>query len=105
MHPSIIQLGHRGNRPVLGSGSPVVDENRMPREGDRFEREGEPPPLEGLVGRPWLGVRFRCAGAYLRVFRAADGTEYRATCPRCARCVRFAVGEGGTNQRFFEVSC
>jgi hypothetical protein len=39
------------------------------------------------------------------VFRSGDAAEYRATCPRCARCIRFAVGEGGTDQRFFEADC
>lgn len=72
---------------------------------DTYERRGEPDHSASPGSRPWLGVRFRCAGAYLRVFRTADGSEYRATCPRCARCVRFAVGNGGTDQRFFEVSC
>lgn len=55
--------------------------------------------------RPWIGVRFLCAGAYLRVARNKDGTAYHAMCPRCGKRVRFRVGPGGTNQRFFEVSC
>ena len=78
----------------------------MPREGDRFERSDAPPAQEApCEARAWLGVRFTCAGAYLRAFKSPDGAEYRVTCPRCAKCVRFAVGEGGTNERFFEVSC
>jgi len=78
----------------------------MAREGDRFERSDAPAADEtAREARAWLGVRFTCAGAYLRAFKSADGTEYRVTCPRCAKCVRFAVGEGGTDQRFFEVSC
>jgi hypothetical protein len=56
-------------------------------------------------GRPWLGVRFACSGAYLRVYRNAAGTEYLARCPRCGKSVRFAVAPGGTGQRFFEVRC
>lgn len=55
--------------------------------------------------RPWLGVYFQCAGAYLRVLRNASGTGYLARCPRCSRTVQFRVGKGGTAQRFFEVSC
>jgi hypothetical protein len=77
----------------------------MGREQDTFEPQGAKPPPAAQQGRPWLGVRFRCAGAYLRVYRAPDAAEYRATCPRCARCIRFAVGEGGTDNRFFEVCC
>lgn len=68
--------------------------------------------VEGTVGetttksgRPWLGVRFACAGAYVRVFRSADGREYRTNCPRCGRSVVFRVGTGGTSERFFEVRC
>jgi hypothetical protein len=57
------------------------------------------------AGRPWLGVRFLCSGAYQRVYRNPAGTAYIATCPRCGRSVRFDVGPGGTSQRFFEVSC
>jgi hypothetical protein len=63
-------------------------------------------PAAGMgTGRPWLGVRFACSGAYVRVYRNAQGTEYLARCPRCAKCIRFRVGSGGTPQRFFEVSC
>lgn len=59
----------------------------------------------GDQARPWLGVRFTCAGAYIRVFRNAAGTGYAARCPKCGQCMNFRVGEGGTNQRFFQVSC
>ena len=55
--------------------------------------------------RPWLGVYFRCAKSYIRVFRNARGTGYLATCPKCGRCAKFRVGQGGSNNRFFEVSC
>lgn len=55
--------------------------------------------------RPWLGVRFACSGAYLRVYRNVQGDAYLARCPRCGQTVRFRVGEGGTGQRFFTVSC
>jgi hypothetical protein len=41
--------------------------------------------------RPWIGVRFLCAGHYLRVYRNKAGDAYLATCPRCARTVRFRV--------------
>ena len=54
---------------------------------------------------PWLGVKFVCAGAYLRVYRNRAGTAYTANCPKCGKCIRFRVGEGGSSQRFFEVSC
>ena len=55
--------------------------------------------------RPWLGVLFRCSGAYQRVYRNAVGTAYLARCPRCGKSVTFRVGVGGTRERFFEVHC
>ncbi len=56
-------------------------------------------------GRPFLSVFFKCANQYLRVYRVADGSGYRATCPKCGKRMNFVVGQGGTSQRFFEVSC
>jgi len=55
--------------------------------------------------RPWIGVQFACAKAYVRVYRNAQGTGYLAGCPKCGKRMRFRVGPGGTNKRFFEVSC
>ena len=55
--------------------------------------------------RPWIGVRFLCSGQYVRVYRNRAGDAYLAACPRCGRTVRFRVGEGGVQERFFEVSC
>jgi hypothetical protein len=72
---------------------------------DSFERTEGPATSPTAGERPWLGVRFACSGAYLRVYRNAAGTEYLARCPRCGKSVRFAVGPGGTGQRFFEVRC
>jgi hypothetical protein len=60
---------------------------------------------DGPKGRPWLGVRFLCAGTYQRVYQDRDGRGYTARCNRCGKCVRFRVGAGGTDRRFFEVSC
>jgi hypothetical protein len=56
-------------------------------------------------GRPFLQVMFTCANAYLRVYRSADAQRYLARCPKCGKEINFQVGEGGTNQRQFEVSC
>ncbi|MBL4698135.1 MAG: hypothetical protein JKX70_04810 [Phycisphaerales bacterium] len=66
-------------------------------------------PLETVTDlpgqRPWLGIQFTCAGAYQRVFRSSDGEKYLARCPKCGKSITFRVGDGGTNQRFFDVSC
>jgi hypothetical protein len=72
---------------------------------DSFESSDRAGLAPEPSGRPWLGVKFACSGAYLRVYRNAAGTEYLARCPRCGKSVRFAVGPGGTAQRFFEVKC
>ena len=62
--------------------------------------------VRGDIGpskRPFLSVHFACCGVYQRVYRDADGKAYRGRCPRCARAVTFAVGEGGTSARSFVV--
>lgn len=79
-----------------------------PNEADRPStpnldlREGDRSPEQG---RPWLQVWFRCSGQYQRVYRNARGELYIARCTKCGQSVRFAVGPGGTDRRFFEVSC
>ncbi len=67
---------------------------------------GTPNPSERtLAQRPWIGVLFTCSNEYLRVSRSPDASVYRARCAKCGRLVRFRVGEGGSDSRFFEVSC
>ncbi len=77
----------------------------MPEGRDIFESSVEKPAPTQSADRPWLGIRFTCANAYVRVYRNQAGTAYVARCPKCGESVRFAVGAGGTPQRFFEVSC
>ena len=57
-----------------------------------------------VPSRPFLSVHFACCGAYQRVYRDPDGTQYQGRCPRCGKPVRFAVGAGGTSVRTFTVS-
>ena len=54
-------------------------------------------------GRPFLSVQFACCSVYQRVYRDPDGAHYRGRCPRCGKAVTFAVGDGGTDSRFFVV--
>ena len=72
----------------------------------KIEVSGLTPPEEGRAprSRPYLSVQFDCCRVYQRVYRDPDGRSYRGRCPRCGRRVVFAVGEGGTNSRFFVVS-
>lgn len=71
----------------------------------KLELGGRPvsPPPAKTSGRPWLSVWFNCCGVYQRVYRSADGSRYTGHCPRCARPVRFSVGNGGTSARRFVV--
>ena len=55
------------------------------------------------VRRPYVSVRFACCGVYQRIYRSADGTRYEGHCPKCAKPVKFKVGPGGTDARFFVV--
>lgn len=72
----------------------------------KLDLSGIPPADAQPSGaaRPFIGVKFACCGAYQRLYRDADGRHYRGRCPRCGRPVTFAVGEGGTDARFFVVS-
>lgn len=49
----------------------------------------------------FLGIMFNCCNTYGRIYKNKDGTAYVGRCPRCMRSLRVKIGEGGTNQRFF----
>lgn len=59
---------------------------------------------KGLRGRPWVGIRFDCCGAYARIYRNVEGTAYQGACPHCRRQVTLKVGPGGTDSRFFSAT-
>jgi hypothetical protein len=79
----------------------------MPSTSPRADDSFEPSGLVECDARdkPWIGVNFECAGAYVRVYRHPSGTAYLARCPKCSAAVRFRVGAGGTDERFFKVRC
>lgn len=49
----------------------------------------------------FLGIMFNCCNAYGRIYKNKEGTAYVGRCPRCMRNLKVPIGEGGTNQRFF----
>ena len=94
-----------------GPGSFILPPFALPPMTDprdyKVEVSGVTPPeapAARRVARPYLSVRFDCCRVYQRVYRDADDRRYRGRCPRCAREVVFAVGEGGTSARCFVVS-
>lgn len=82
----------------------VVEGERRPGVGDGATGGGEGVG-DGGAARPYLQVFFRCANQYMRVYRSVDGSGYLARCPKCAKCMNFRVGPGGSSRRFFEVGC
>lgn len=73
-----------GQRLDLSSPAPSAQPARSAAEHGRF-----------------LGVHFACCDAYARIYPNRAGTAYVGHCPRCARQVRFEIGPGGTDARFF----
>ena len=62
----------------------------------------EPELPEKKEQRKFIGVKFNCCGIYVRIYINKEGTLYEGRCPKCFRPVKFKVGEGGTDHRFFE---
>jgi len=52
--------------------------------------------------RKFIGVKFNCCNIYVRIYANKEGTAYEGRCPKCFRPVKFKIGEGGTDHRFFE---
>ncbi|MGE0610380.1 MAG: hypothetical protein AB7O62_25045 [Pirellulales bacterium] len=76
--------------------------------GDFLDVSSDPPeddtPDIAASGRRFIGIQFRCCGMYARIYINRRGTAYEGRCPRCAKPVRFEIGPGGSDERFFTVS-
>jgi len=59
--------------------------------------------LNKSAKKKFLGLKFTCCGVYARVYVNRDGTAYEGRCPKCLKSVKLKIGEGGTDNRFFEV--
>jgi hypothetical protein len=91
----------RSRRGMDTPGLDILESSGLPTDPSRSDGDGP----SAHASRPALQVYFKCANVYTRVLRSADGSRYQVRCPKCAKEMRFAVGEGGTPQRFFQVSC
>ncbi len=83
---------------ILDIASLRATENTQAAEASAQTASGNSP----AQGRPWLAILWRCCSVYSRVYRKRDAAAYEARCPRCSRHLKIAVGEGGTDSRFFE---
>ena len=65
----------------------------------------QPEPEDKPGSKRYLGVKFICGSAYLRIYRNDEGTAYVGRCPSCLKEVIIKIGEGGTDGRFFKYDC
>lgn len=52
--------------------------------------------------RKFIGVHFECCKVYQRIYVNRKGDGYWGACPKCGRQVKFVIGSGGSDARFFQ---
>jgi hypothetical protein len=85
----------------------IAEGNVMPGENLDLASEADttnPARSHGISKPPYIGIHFTCCDFYRRIYANASLTAYEGQCPRCGRKVRFQIGPGGTDARFFTVS-
>ncbi|QQE14013.1 hypothetical protein JD969_19150 [Planctomycetota bacterium] len=82
---------------------PCEDVNRG-QEGLANDGQGKSGGQQGPAGqgRGWIAMKWKCCGAYSRVYKNRVGDAYEGRCPKCMKLVKVKIGPGGTNDRFFE---
>ena len=76
--------------PHVTSAAPVGHFANNVQQGDSSEK------------KRYLGIKFVCCGVYARIYANKDNTAYEGRCPKCLKPVKVKIGQGGTNNRFFE---
>ena len=99
--------------------SPILDRTRAPADSQRMQeskddRTARPGQVIDVVSsaapatsgdgadettRPWIGIHFECCGAYTRISRRPEATEYEGRCPKCGLPIRVGVGPDGVKTR------
>ena len=92
-------MSHKGRDSVEWSGT----EARAGSDAGPQHDAAEDGPAN--QGKPYLRLWFTCSGQYARAYRSADGSVYFGRCPKCGLTARFPIGQAGTSERFFRVSC
>ncbi len=77
--------------------------------GENLDISSDPSPerrpgSDSPATKCFVGVRFECCRVYARIYINSAGAAYEGHCPRCCRRVRFRVGPGGSDARFFTIS-
>lgn len=78
----------------------ILDLSSIPDRANQSDKPSQ--ATSSAQGRPWIAVQWKCCRTYSRIYRNKQGTAYEGRCPKCGSLVRASVGQGGTNQRFFQ---